>query len=122
MDEDEEPVGIHPCDFSSCFWNDERGGTLGRCQLVTMPPERHTGTGDGGYLEIAAYSGQQARDDATNCPRASETDLLPPRIRKAGRRMPVDDAPLETAQREHRTATRGVSAQYREYNGWRPSR
>ena len=113
-EEEEEIVGTHPCDFHSCFWNNKRKpASLGRCRLVTMQFTM--------YAEIAAFSGQKARDNARDCPRFNETDLLPPRIRRAGSRVPIEDLPLEKAGLETNSATRGLSAQYTPFTGWKPS-
>ncbi len=108
---DWEPVGEHPCDFSTCFWNNQRKpASLGRCQFVTMRADM--------YSVIAANTAK-AKEDAANCPRASETELLPPRIRIAGAANAIQDKPLHETQQGLAPVSRTVSKQYPPWTGWK---
>jgi hypothetical protein len=113
-EEDWEVVGTHPCDFSTCFWNNQRKpASLGMCQLVTMRADM--------YTAIAMHTAK-AKTDAANCPRAAETELLPPRIRVAGAPQLVQDLPLYETQQGLAPVADTVNQQYRPWRGWRPSK
>ena len=106
-----EVVGTHPCDFSTCFWNNQRRpASLGMCELVTKRADMYT---------VIAQHTAKARSDAENCPRANETDLLPPRIRAAEATQAVQEDPLFDTQQG--LSPQVVDKQYKPFVGWRPS-